>query len=99
MTAPETRLAHGDITGAVIAAFYEVFNTLGFGYLESIYKSALCVELDRRGVQWEREKGVPIYYKGEAITVHRLDLLVEGCVIVEVKSGELLHPIAHAQLA
>jgi GxxExxY protein len=79
-------LLHGDITGEVIGAFYEVCRVLKFGYLESAYCGALAVELTARGIPFKREYPLDVVYKGTVVSQYRADFLVAGKVIVEVKS-------------
>ena len=75
------------ISYEIRGAIYEVYKTLGPGLLESVYEEALVYELEQRGLIVERQKQVPIIYKGNALkTDLRLDLLVEDQVIVELKS-------------
>ncbi|MDT4953167.1 MAG: hypothetical protein QOJ02_1305 [Acidobacteriota bacterium] len=87
------------VTEAIIGAAIEVHRTLGPGLLESAYCECLCRELSVRGVAFEREKPLPLEYKGIRLECgYRLDLLVAGSVVVEVKSVEALAPIHEAQL-
>ncbi len=74
------------LTGKIIAAAIEVHRTLGPGFLESIYEEALCVELDLLGIIYERQKPIEIFYRGKTVGEHRLDLLVEKTVVVELKA-------------
>lgn len=85
------------LTESIIAAFYQVYNALGFGLLESLYRAALAIELDERGHQVMRELSVDVFYKGKSIGRQRLDMVVDGKVVVEVKSTLELHPIATRQ--
>src|SRR5687768_14927927 len=71
---------------------------LGPGLLESMYESALCIELKTAGLAFARQVGVPVYYRGALISEHRPDLVVTERVIVEVKSVERLHPVHRAQM-
>ena len=87
-------LAEEAITRSIIGAFFEVYNTLGFGFLESVYAEALARELRRRGHRVEREVMVRIWYKGEIIARQRVDMIVDGKVIVELKAGLALHSTA-----
>jgi GxxExxY protein len=82
----------------IIGAFYEVYNRLGYGYLESHYAAALERELNGAGKQVAREYAVRVLYKGEEIGFHRLDMVVESAVVVELKSTPVLAPIARRQL-
>lgn len=74
------------LTESIIGAFYEVHTTLGFGFLERIYKMALERELRARGHHVAREVTVRVVYKGEELANQRLDMIVDGRVIVETKS-------------
>jgi len=82
----------------VIGAAMEVHRTLGPGLLEQIYEDALCIELEERGIVYERQKPVGIWYKGRSIGDMRLDILVADRVIVELKSVERLEPVHTAQV-
>ena len=88
------RLAERETTGHVIGAFYEVYNQLGFGFLEFIYAKALEKELLKRGRTVTREVPVPVSYKGEILANQRVDMVVDDKVMVEIKSTEVLHPRA-----
>jgi len=87
-----------DVTDRILACALEVHRHLGPGLLESVYESALCIELRSRGMSFQRQVGVPLYYKGELISEHRPDLIVEERVVVEVKSLERLAPVHLAQV-
>jgi GxxExxY protein len=88
-----------EITHAVIGAAIEGHRQLGPGLLESAYLECLSRELVLRGIPFEREKPLPLEYKGVHLECgYRLDLLVAGCVVVEVKSVEALAPVHDAQL-
>jgi GxxExxY protein len=87
-------LIEREITGDVIGAFYEVYNQLGFGFLEFVYSRALEKELLRRGRTVGREVSVPVIYKGEILANQRVDMVVDDKVMVEIKSTETLHPKA-----
>ena len=88
-----------EITSAIIGAAIEVHRQLGPGLLESAYLECLSRELVLRGIPFEREKALPLEYKGVRLECgYRLDLLVAGCVVVEIKSLEALAPVHDAQL-
>ena len=92
---------HGgtEITEAIIGAAIEVHRHLGPGMLESVYEAALAYELAERGIAVERQKPVPLVYKGLKFDEgYRLDLLVGGAVIVELKCVDAILPIHEAQL-
>lgn len=79
------------LTRSVIGAFHEVYNTLEYGYLEHLYVLALERELLARGHHVSREFGVRVMYKGEELGFQRLDMVVDGKLVVEVKSTLELH--------
>ena len=87
------QLAH-----AAIGAAIEVHRELGPGFLESIYEAALCDELTRRGIQHERQARIQIPYKGRIIGEHRVDILVGGELVLELKAVESLSPAHVAQV-
>ena len=88
-----------DLTQQIIAAAIDVHRELGPGLLESTYEACLVFELAERGLQVERQKALPVTYKGVRIDCgYRIDLLVEGQVIVELKAVQALDPIHEAQL-
>ena len=81
-----TPLLHEALTRSVIGAFYDVYNTLGYGFLEHVYVLALERELRARGHAVGREVGIIVMYKGEELASQRLDLIVDEKLVVEVKS-------------
>jgi GxxExxY protein len=89
----EERLTH-----SVIGAFYEVYNTLGFGFLEHVYVMALERELLARGHRVGREVSVHVTYKGHIIAVQRIDMIVDEKLVVETKSSVELPKPAQRQL-
>jgi len=87
------------LTGEVIGAAIEVHRTLGPGLLESAYEECLCRELELRGISYERQVPVAVQYKGIQLDCgYRLDIIVEGCVVLELKACNRLEPIHEAQL-
>ncbi len=88
-----------EVSGQVVDAAIRVHSVLGPGLLENAYETCLKHELEKRGLQAEQQVGLPIIYDGIKMDVgYRLDLLVEGCVIVELKAGDRLTPVHEAQL-
>lgn len=84
------------LTHKIIGAAIEVHRRLGPGLVEKLYEEALCVELQERQLQFERQKLLEIDYKGHNIGSFRLDLLVEDSVILELKSVKELLPVHEA---
>jgi GxxExxY protein len=95
---PREHLLEERLTGSVIGAFYEVYNTLGFGFLEHVYVKALEIELKSRGHRVGREVGVLIMYKGEELAFQRLDLIVDNRLVIEAKSTYDLRTGARRQV-
>ena len=92
-------MTDNEITYLIRGAVFEVYNALGPGLLESVYEEALCFELQNRGLMVERQKHVPVVYKGHVLNTElRLDLLVEDRIIVELKSVEEMKPVFYKQL-
>ena len=88
-----------EVTEAIIGAAIEVHRALWPGLLESAYEECLCRELTLRGVHFERQRELPIDYKGLRLDCgYRVDLLVAGTVVVELKAVEALLPLHEAQL-
>lgn len=92
------KLIHEPLTHSVIGAFFEVYRALGFGFLENVYVASLTRELQSRGHNVDREVSVPIFFKGEQVARQRLDMIVDGKLVIETKSTETLHPSAVRQL-
>ncbi len=86
------------LTERIIGCAIRVHKQLGAGLLESIYESALCVELELAGLRFQRQVPIPVTYRGHAIGEHRLDLVVEDLVVVELKSVERIEPLFEAQV-
>jgi len=84
----ETKLLHADITQKVIGAAYEVYGTLGYGFLESVYKKAMQVELQRLGLRAEVESPIKVKYRDVIVGDFRADLLVSEAVVVELKTAK-----------
>jgi GxxExxY protein len=92
-------MQHAEITERVIGAAIEVHRELGPGLLESVYRNCLVTELRGCGMAFEVEKTLPVVYKGRNVgAALRLDLVVEECVVVEVKAVERMEPVHMAQL-
>lgn len=89
---------HVDVTDKIIGAFYTVYNTLGYGFSEKVYQAAMVIELRMQGVQVEKEHRITVYYKGQPASEFYADLLVEGVVVVELKSVKKLIDEHRAQL-
>jgi GxxExxY protein len=91
-------MLHENITAKIIQAYYNVYNTLGYGFLEKVYENALVLELEELGCRAERQKCLKVFYDGSLVGEYFADIIVEELVIVELKSSEKLHHEHEAQL-
>ena len=92
-------LKHTDaLTEKIIGCAIEVHRHLGAGLLEHTYEAAMCLEMDQRGIAYERQATFSINYKGTPLGDHRVDLIVEKAVVVELKSVERLDPVFTSQV-
>jgi GxxExxY protein len=87
-----------NLTQSIIGAAIEVHRTLGNGLIESIYEEALCYEFDLRRINYHRQVGIDVTYKGKVIKGQRIDLVVKREVVVELKSVSRLPDVATAQV-
>jgi len=79
-------MQHKELTEKIIGCAYRVYNTMGFGFLESVYEKCLMIELGKLGLQAESQKAITVYYEGEVVGEFVADVVVEDTVIVELKS-------------
>ncbi len=94
----ETELLHKDITDSILKAFYNVYNKLGYGFLEKVYENAMIIELNDLGLKCERQKQIEVYYKNKNVGEYFADLIVNDLVIIELKAAESICPEHEAQL-
>src|SRR5690349_7272242 len=87
------------LTRRVIGAFYRVYDVLGYGFLEAVYRRALVIELRRRGMQAQEEFPIEVRYLGDVVGVYRADILVEGRLILELKATASVGDADRAQLS
>ena len=88
-----------ELTYKIRGAIFAVYKELGPGLLESTYEKCLCFELEKLGIKYERQKDLPINYKGMTLdNGYRIDVLVEDKIVIELKSVDTLQPIHSAQL-
>jgi GxxExxY protein len=97
MNTDQRRFKHEDVTGRIIGVFYDVYNELGYGFLESVYREAMVVALESRGLQAEKEFALEARFRGRVVGAFKADLLVNGCVIVELKALKQLGSAHEAQ--
>jgi GxxExxY protein len=91
-------LKHSDRTGEIIGVFYEVYNELGHGFLESTYSEAMIVALEARGLAVCRQVPVPVWFRGRKVGQYFADLIVEEKILLELKAVRALDSAHEAQL-
>jgi len=84
-------MLHKNITDQIIKAFYNVYNKLGYGFLERVYENAMLIELNKIGLTCEKQKAIAVYYNEEVVGNYFADIIVNNCVIVELKACESIH--------
>jgi GxxExxY protein len=94
---PEKQYKYSDLTGKIIGCAMSVHKALGNGFQEVIYQRALFIELSEAGLSFEREKNMPIYYKGVHIGTRRVDFLVQNIISVEIKAVTALEDVHLSQ--
>lgn len=89
---------YSEITDLIIKAFYNVYNKLGYGFLERVYENAMSIELKRLGLSFERQKPLKVFYDEFEVGEYFADIVVNNVVIIELKANESLHIENEAQL-
>ena len=89
---------HSELTELIIGVFYSVYNELGFGFLELVYRRAFQMALESKGLTVEAEVPVAVYFRGKNVGDFRADLVVNGCVLLELKTAESIAIAHEAQL-
>ncbi len=98
MKAPSTELKHSGLTSKIIGAFYDVYNELGHGFLESTYHASMVLALKQSDLTVAQEVGVPVWFRGEKVGQYFADMVVENIVLLELKAVRTLEPAHEAQL-
>jgi GxxExxY protein len=91
-------MIHEELTSKIIGAFYVVYNTLGYGFLEKVYENALVIELRKLGMLVEQQKKIDVFYDGQRVGEYYADILVDEYVVLELKAADALAPEHEAQL-
>lgn len=89
---------HSELTEKIIKAFYRVYNTLGYGFLEKVYENALFIELESIGLNVKKQEPIKVYYEEKEVGVYFTDLIVSDIIIVELKAAESLSEEHESQL-
>ncbi len=91
-------MLHGEITDLILKAFYKVYNTLGYGFLEKVYERSMIIELTKSGLNIEQQKNIKVFYDRNQVGDYYADLLVNSLVIIELKAAENICEEHEAQL-
>jgi GxxExxY protein len=94
----DNNFKYSELTDTVIGVFYDVYNELGFGFLESVYRNALRLALLEKGLTIEEEVTVSVFFRGQNVGDFRADLVVNGVLLLELKTAERIVPAHEAQL-
>jgi GxxExxY protein len=89
---------HSDLTDKILGAFYDVYKELGFGFLESVCEAALCRAIRDLGLAVDTQVPTPVWFRGECIADFRADMVVNGKVLIELKSARTIDSTHEAQL-
>src|SRR5689334_10862627 len=81
---------HSELTALIIKAFFKVYNTLGYGFLEKVYENAMMIELTKMGLKCRRQFPIDVYYENHIVGFYVPDIEVENFVIVELKAAKIL---------
>ena len=83
-------LLHKELTDRILKAFFDVYNELGYGFLEKVYQNSLYIELKSKGFKVDAQKQIKVYYKGAGVGEYYADLIVNDLVILELKAAECI---------
>jgi GxxExxY protein len=89
---------HQELTKSIIGVYYDVYNELGYGFLEKIYHNAMIIELKKRGFEIENQKKINVFYKKEIVGEYITDIIVNNKVILELKTVEYLLDVHENQI-
>ena len=89
---------YSDETEQILRAFYDVYNELGYGFLEKVYQNALYAELVHRGFRCQKEQPITVYYKGTCVGDYYADIIIDKRIILELKAVKTILPEHLAQL-
>jgi len=89
---------HGDVTDRILREFYDVYNELGGGFLESVYQSALALALRQSGLKIMSQVDLPVHFRGQVVGDFRADLIVDEIVLLELKAAQTLDRIHETQV-
>lgn len=88
-------MLHEEITDKIIKCYYEVYNALGYGFLEKVYENAMVIKLRSEGFTCLQQCPVEVFFMGEVVGSYNADIIVNGKIIIEIKAGDSAHIPAH----
>jgi len=89
---------HSDLSDKILKAFYKVYNTLGYGFLEKVYENAMMIELKKMGIVCRQQQHIDVFYENEKVGDYFADIVVEDKIIIELKAAESIVDEHEAQL-
>jgi len=92
------QLKHRDLTERIIGVFYDVYNELGFGFLESVYETSMTVALEETGLKVSRQVPIPVWFRGREVGTFFADLVVNDLILLELKTARNIDSTHEAQL-
>jgi GxxExxY protein len=98
MQAAQPEFKYAEVTGEIIGIFYDVYNELGYGFLESVYEESLVIALRQAGLIVNRQVPLPVWFRKQKVGEFRADVTVENCVLLELKCAKGLDPAHEAQI-
>jgi GxxExxY protein len=94
----DSNYKHSELTDSIIGVFYEVYNELGFGFLESVYRNSLRIALLEKGFTVEQEAPIAVFFRGKNVGDFRADLIVNGIVLLELKTADSIAAAHESQV-
>lgn len=98
MQAVQSELKYANVSEKIIGVFYDVYNELGRGFLESIYEESMLIALRQAGLNVNRQVPIPVWFRGQKVGDFRADLSVDNCVLLELKCAKALDASHEAQI-
>ena len=98
MEKQDTRLLYSELTEKILGIYYDVYNEIGHGFLESVYNNCMFFALSKAGISVRREVPVPVYFRGQDVGQFKADLVVDGSVLIELKAVQNLDRSHEAQV-
>lgn len=89
---------HHDLTKVIIGTFFEVYNELGYGFIESVYENSLCIALRDKGLKVHQQIAIPVWFRGKQVGDFDADVLIDQLILLELKTARAIEPAHIAQL-